>query len=201
MEIVLDWISIHGYYAIFVLLVLGIVGLPVPDETLLVFSGSLIAAGRLHPLGTFLAALAGSMCGITISYWLGRTLGLGVVHKFGRYLHVDDAKLARLHAWFDRIGHWVLFVGYYIAGVRHFSAVIAGTSGVGLRDFALYAYSGAFVWISTFLGIGYLVGENWRHILAHVHQIVWVVTGLAALAAAAYALRWWSRKRSSAPPD
>ena len=36
---VLHWISQYGYPAIFCLLMLGIVGLPVPDETLLTFTG------------------------------------------------------------------------------------------------------------------------------------------------------------------
>jgi membrane protein DedA with SNARE-associated domain len=39
---VLAWLTQYGYLALFSLLVLGIVGLPVPDETLLTFTGYLI---------------------------------------------------------------------------------------------------------------------------------------------------------------
>jgi membrane protein DedA with SNARE-associated domain len=35
MDIGFEWINDYGYIAIFLLLMLGIVGLPVPDETLL----------------------------------------------------------------------------------------------------------------------------------------------------------------------
>ncbi len=42
---VLEWITQYGYLAIFCLLMFGIVGLPVPDETLLTFSGYLIYKG------------------------------------------------------------------------------------------------------------------------------------------------------------
>src|SRR5689334_10376864 len=108
MDAVFGWISSYGYGAIFFLLVLVIVGLPIPDETLLVFSGYLISQGRLNPVGAFIAAVAGSWCGITVSYIIGRTLGLGVVHRFGRYLHVTEERLAKVHQWFDRIGHWAL---------------------------------------------------------------------------------------------
>ena len=48
MEHGLDWIARHGYPALFVLLVLGIVGLPVPDETVLTFVGYLSAKGMLR---------------------------------------------------------------------------------------------------------------------------------------------------------
>jgi hypothetical protein len=42
-----DWIAQHGYAAIFLLLMLGIVGLPLPDEALLMFVGYLTLKGEL----------------------------------------------------------------------------------------------------------------------------------------------------------
>ena len=41
------WIAQYGYLAIFCLLMFGIVGLPVPDETLLTFTGYLVYKGTL----------------------------------------------------------------------------------------------------------------------------------------------------------
>src|ERR1700690_1918891 len=112
MEAVFGWVQTYGYGALFGILIFGIVGLPVPDETLLVFCGYLISQGKLTAAGTLAAAVGGSWCGISVSYWIGRTLGLGVVHRFGRFLHVNDQQLERVHAWFDRRGHWALFFGY-----------------------------------------------------------------------------------------
>jgi membrane protein DedA with SNARE-associated domain len=172
MESVFAWVATYGYVALFFLLVLGIVGLPIPDETLLVFSGYLISGGHLHPAGAFLTAMAGSWCGITLSYIIGRTLGLGFVHRFGKYIHITEARLAKVHQWFDRLGHWALFAGYFIAGVRHFTAIVAGTSKLEYRSFAAYAYSGGAVWSATFLTLGYFVGENWRKIAESLHEYV-----------------------------
>jgi len=172
MESVFAWVTTYGYPVLFLLLMVGIVGLPVPDETLLVFSGYLISGGHLHPAGTFLTAMAGSWCGITVSYVIGRTLGLGAVHRFGKHLHITDERLANVHKWFDRLGHWTLFAGYFIAGVRHFTAIIAGTSKLEYRSFAAYAYSGGALWVATFLTLGYFVGENWRKIAESLHQYV-----------------------------
>src|ERR1700719_3532432 len=128
MERIFEWVSHYGYGGLFLLLVLGIVGLPIPDETLLVFCGYLISRGRMHPAATYLTAVAGSWCGISLSYTIGRTAGIGVVNKFGKYLHITEERLAKVHVWFDRVGHWALLIGYYIAGVRHFTAIVAGTS-------------------------------------------------------------------------
>src|SRR5579884_3377216 len=104
MEFILDCISQYGYIAIFGLLMFGIVGVPVPDETLLVFCGYLISQGRLNPVTTLLTAVGGSVSGISCSYVIGRTLGLGFVHRYGRYLHLTQERIDRVHAWFDRIG-------------------------------------------------------------------------------------------------
>jgi membrane protein DedA with SNARE-associated domain len=198
MESVLTWITMYGYAAVFFLLVLGIVGLPVPDETLLVFCGALVSRGRLHPVGAFLAALGGSWCGITLSYIIGRTLGPPAVHRFGKYFHLTEARLARVHQWFDRIGHWALMVGYFIAGVRHFTAIVAGTSRLGFGSFVAYAWSGGVLWVSTFLTLGYFVGENWKDIAAAAHRYITYGSVLLIAAAIVYLVVRWYRTGSNA---
>jgi membrane protein DedA with SNARE-associated domain len=79
---VLAWITQYGYLAIFSLLVLGIVGLPVPDETLLTFTGYLVYSGHLSLPIAYAAAFCGSACGITLSYALGRWFGLSLIHRY-----------------------------------------------------------------------------------------------------------------------
>src|SRR5260370_26821635 len=130
METVYHLIAQYGHVAIFCLLVLGIVGLPVPDETLLTFSGYLVFKGHFRFLPTVAAAYAGSICGITISYVIGRTGGLYLIHKYGPYVHLTKDRLDRVHAWFARMGRWALFFGYFMPGIRHFTAVVG--RGFGL---------------------------------------------------------------------
>jgi len=179
MDGVFAWVAAHGYGALFLLMALGVVGLPIPDETILVFAGYLIGRGTLHPAGAFFAALAGAWTGISGSYLLGRTLGVGVVHRYGKYIHFTEARLAQVHRWFDRIGHWMLVVGYYIAGVRHFTAVVAGMSKLEFPTFMAYAWTGGALWVATFLTLGYFLGENWRQVAELVHE--YVLVGSAAI--------------------
>ena len=168
---VLQWVATYGYIAIFSLLVFGIVGLPVPDEFLLASCGFLVFQGHLRLAPTVASALLGSSCGITCSYIIGRTVGWKVLHsRFGRLLHIRDEQIARVHDWFNRLGHWALMIGYFIPGFRHFTAIVAGTSKLEYRAFALFAYSGAVLWVSTFLFIGYHFGEHFKQILALVEK-------------------------------
>jgi membrane protein DedA with SNARE-associated domain len=190
-QLVLAWITHYGCVAIFFLLVLGIVGLPVPDETLLTFAGYLVFRGHLSMPGAFLAALAGSACGITLSYALGRYFGMALVHRYGARFRIREEHINRAHAWFNKVGHWALTFGYFVPGVRHFTAYAAGISEVEPHQFALFAYSGAALWVTTFLSVGYFLGERWQVVQRNLdHGFV-----VAGLVIAVVAGLWWLLRR------
>jgi membrane protein DedA with SNARE-associated domain len=199
MDDLLQKISQYGYPGLFVALVLGIVGLPVPDETLLVFFGYLAFRGSLHPGLTWLTAFAGSTCGITISYLLGRSVGYGFVHRYGRYLHLTEERLKQILQWFDKVGHWLLTFGYFVPGVRHFTALVAGMSGVSYRSFALFAYFGAFLWVSAFVGLGYFLGEHWKAAFEGVHRYeLFVLAGVIVAGWLVWTIRARKKKAAAA---
>ncbi|HUB82244.1 MAG TPA: DedA family protein [Bryobacteraceae bacterium] len=185
---VLNWITQYGYIAIFVLLVFGIVGLPVPDETLLTFSGFLVFKGTFALPLAFGAALAGSLSGITVSYVLGRTFGLKLIHRYGRYLHLTEDHIAKAHAWFERVGHWGLTFGYFVPGLRHLTAYAAGMSDVEAPQFALFAYAGGCLWVSTFIGLGYFLGDRWQAVEKNIEGYFKIVGIALAILALAYVL-------------
>lgn len=85
MESALAWVSQYGYVAIFSLLVASI-ALPVPDDALLVFAGSLVSRGELALIPTIFSAFLGSLCGVTVSYALGRWFGVRLVDRLGRFV-------------------------------------------------------------------------------------------------------------------
>lgn len=183
------WITQYGSFALFVLLALGIFALPIPDETLMLFAGVLIAHGKLPLATTFLAAAFGSMAGITISYTIGRTAGVFLIHRYGHWVHITEARMQRVHNWFERVGRWALLIGYFIPGVRHMTGYAAGITYMEYRHFAAFSYGGALLWVSAFLSLGYFVGDKWEHIeyvfYQHWHHIVMVV-GVVAVVGAVY---------------
>jgi membrane protein DedA with SNARE-associated domain len=184
----LHWLGSYGAAALSVLLMLGVFGLPVPDETLLTFAGVLVREGRMHFTTTWMAAAIGSMCGITLSYAVGRGLGPSAVSRFGRWFHVSAADLRRVEAWLERSGKWTLTFGYFVPGVRHVTAIVAGSSQLPPRVFAIYAYAGAAVWSLTFITFGWSVGHHWEVALRTAHRHILTVTIVLAVAATMYAV-------------
>jgi len=193
---ILDWISRYGYPAIFGLLMLGIVGLPVPDETLLTFTGYLIFSHHLKLAPAYLTVLFGTMCGITLSYTLGRTFGLALIHRFGKYIHLTEERLAKGHAFFERAGHWSLTFGYFVPGVRHLTAYAAGVSYLEPHIFGTFAYAGALVWSAAFVSLGYFLGDRWQAVSVDIHHHLVIASLVLAGLIAIYLV--WRRLRRTA---
>jgi membrane protein DedA with SNARE-associated domain len=150
------WLMNYGSFALFFLLGMGIFGLPVPEETLLTLAGIFIRSGDLAFVPAILAAYLGTVCGITISYLLGRTAGHSLITKYGKWLHLKSQDTPD---WFMQFSKWTLLVGYLIPGLRHFTGLFAGTAAMHFKKFAQFAYSGALLWVLLYLSIGYFWGH------------------------------------------
>jgi len=197
-EAAFQWIIHHGYAGIFSLLVFGIVGLPVPDEWLLTFSGYLVFKNTLSFVPTLGAAFLGSACGITFSYALGRIFDTYVLIKYGRVFHLTPQRLARVHAWFERRGRWTLLVGYFIPGVRHLTGYVAGASELDFANFALFAYTGAFCWAAVFITLGYALGEQWNRVLQSLHETkILIIVAVIGIAAGYILIEYLRRQRAT----
>jgi membrane protein DedA with SNARE-associated domain len=173
------WLAQYGSIALFVLLTLGIIILPVPEETMMVIAGVLMHNKTLQIFPTVLAALLGSICGISISYLLGRTAGSFLVLKYGKWIGLTEKRYRKAHNWFERFGKWTLPIGYFVPGVRHFTGFVAGTTKLHYKQFALFAYCGAALWVSTFLSIGYFFGNHWMALYEEIEFSLDVVAIVA----------------------
>lgn len=196
MESILHYIAAYGYAALFALLTMGVVGLPVPDESLLALSGFLVYKGQLSLVPTLAVAFLGSSCGITISFGLGRTTGAYLLERYGNAIHITPDKLQRAHRWFAHHGPWVLSVGYFVPGVRHVTALAAGSTRLDYFTFALFAYAGGLLWSVTFVMIGYLLGEEWRSVFEETirYRTQLAIVGMAVAVIAFLVWRYFPRR-------
>ena len=175
-EMLLHWISQYGYMGIFSMLMFGVIGIPIPDEALLTFSGYLVFKGQLDMVPTIASAFLGSICGISISYWLGRCGGLFLIHRYGHATHLATKKLERVRQWLDHVGRWGLIIGYFIPGVRHLTALVAGASQL---KYSIFAYAGALLWSTTFIAAGFFLEKEWLETSVAIRR--WMPILLAAI--------------------
>ncbi len=182
----------YGYIGLSGLLMLGIVGLPIPDETLLTAVGFLVGQGQLALFPSVVAGVVGSCAGITVSFGLGRLLGRPALLGIGRWVHLTPQRLDQAQKYFERFGGIFVVIGFFIPGVRHLTAIAAGLSAMSWGRFASIAYAGACVWVCVFVLLGRTFG---RHASLALPYGIWPALAGLAVALAVLALIWFARAR------
>ncbi|MDR0268591.1 DedA family protein [Paenibacillus sp.] len=181
----------YGYIVLFLGLVLEFIALPFPGETTMAYAGYLSYVGNLNFGWLLVLAFLGTTIGISITYFIGLKAGLPFLQRYGKWVLVSESKLARAQKWFNKYGQGLVFLGYFIPGVRHFTGYFSGIVAVPFRKFALYAYSGALLWVILFVGIGKIFGPQWNHVFHIVEKYsVWVVAAIVLLIIALLVYRY-----------
>lgn len=197
-EVLIDFIGQYGYVALYLLLSAGIVGVPIPDETLMAFVGSLTALGGPFEFGTTLmVSYAGTMTGMIVSYVIGHRVGKPFLTRYGKWVKLTPSRLERAEGWFKKYGLWTVFFGYFVPGVRHFTCYLSGVSGVKFYKYMLYAGTGALLWCTTFLTLGRFIGSNLEGLFHLIHTYLGIsLIALAILAAigALFYFRFWRHR-------
>jgi membrane protein DedA with SNARE-associated domain len=162
MDFITDLFIHYGYVVLFVALMLELIAFPTPGETLMTYCGFLVFQGKLNWGISIIVAALGVITGITISYFISRSLGTPFFQKYGSYIHIGPDKLDRTSQWFERYGNGLLVAAYFIPGVRHITGYFSGIARIPYKRFALNAYIGAFIWTSTFISLGKVLGPDWE---------------------------------------
>ena len=179
-----ELLSKYGYAAVFVIIALENLGVPVPGETILITAA--IYAGTTHHLSVALivvtaavAATTGGMAG----FGIGRYGGDHLLPGYGRYLHLTDKNLRLGRYLFQRYGGRVVFFGRFIAFLRAFAGILAGLNRMEWTRFLVFNALGACSWAVMF-GLGaYALGRRIETVSARAGLLITVVVALAAIAA------------------
>jgi len=178
-----DLITSFGYWAVFGLVAVESLGIPLPGETALITAG--IYAGhthRLNPWLIFAVASAAAIIGDNIGYWIGNKGGYRLALRYGPKVRLDERKLKIARYLFDIHGGKVVFFGRFISVLRTYAAFLAGTSKMRWRWFFVANASGGIIWAGVYTLAAYFAGN----MLKQVSGIIdWALIGVAAVAIAA----------------
>lgn len=197
MEFVTYLVTNYGYLAIFLWLAPGTFGIPVPDELLLTIIGYLVLRGDLRLIPTLAVVVAGSILGITLDYWVGRALDAKLIRGSGGFLRLRPDKFQGLKEWLRRRGGWVLFLGFFLPGVRHWVAIAAGITRFPLAGFIRFACLGALAWSLLYIFLGYFWGQDAGLLVERIGAHGRIATGVIATLLLGYFLirGKWLRRR------
>ncbi|TXR99259.1 DedA family protein [Bacillus sp. SH7-1] len=175
MEWIHELFQQYGYYVVLVGLLLEYIALPFPGEPTLAYAGFLSHQGDLSLPILIVLSFIGTSVGMTFQYFVGNKLGMPFIQKYGKYVFLTPKKINLTKMWFDKYGYFLIFIAFFIPGVRHFTGYFAGIINLPFRRFAMTIYSGALFWVSFFLIGGYWLGENLEEIFQILKQHIWTI--------------------------
>ncbi|WP_446897172.1 DedA family protein [Clostridium sp. LBM24168] len=149
----------YGYIILTVSLILELLALPLPGQTIMTYCGYIIHEENMSLVLGILMASIGGITGITISYFVGRILGRPFVEKYGHYIHLKHTTFDKISNAFEKYGVFLLFISYFIPGVRHCMGYFSGMIKLPFKKFMISAYLGAFIWTGTFISFGKFLGN------------------------------------------
>lgn len=173
-------ITSAGYPAVFALVGLESLGIPLPGETVLVLAS--IYAGtthRLSPWLIFAAAAGGAILGDNIGFWIGVTGGYRLARRYGPRVRLDERKLKVARYLFHRQGAKLVFFGRFISVLRAYAAFLAGTNKMRWPRFLVANAAGGIVWAAVYTAAGFFAGGALERLSATIDL---ALGGIAVLA-------------------
>ncbi|MEK4418685.1 MULTISPECIES: DedA family protein [Bacillus] len=164
----LSYIEQYGYWALYFCLWLGIIGMPIPDEMIVMSGGFVSSVGILSVIPTFLLTYLGVVSGLSLGYILGKIFGTKVLDKLmkkkkAKYL-ITSQEMVR------KYGHFALIISYFIPVVRHVVPYLVGMNNMSFKRYAIYSYVTGFVWVLVYFVIGSIFGKHIEMIVVLVNQ-------------------------------
>jgi membrane protein DedA with SNARE-associated domain len=187
MAILPELLARFTYAAILAALLLGGLGLPIPEEVPIVAVGVLSHEGLARWWLALPVCLLGVLSGDVVLYWTGRRWGGRVLGWRAVAWVLTPARAARLTAAYREHAMKTVAAARHVVGLRAAAFLTAGIARVPFWKFMLADAGAALVSVPLAFGLAYFFTDQIGAILADVHRVErWLA--LAALVALAGAL-------------
>jgi membrane protein DedA with SNARE-associated domain len=195
----IPFIKDFSYVGLFILLILGTLGLPFPEDGILTLSGYLAAQDYIKPLPAFFVVYSGLLVTDFILYSAGRKYGRKLVEHKRFHKIITNNRLTKLETKFRRWGALVVFFGRHLLGLRAQIFLVAGVLKMSWKKFLIVDGTAALLTITLWGGLGYYIGGNHiqtlRRDIANIEQIVMVI--LATTIGTLLLLRYLKKRRNT----
>ena len=182
-----------GYAAVFALIAVETMGIPVPGETALIGAALLAHDGQMSIVVLVALAAAAAIIGDNVGFAIGRKGGRRLFARPGPFHHHRLKVLEHGEPFFARHGPKAVFLGRWVSGLRIASAWLAGMNRMEWPTFLFWNALGGIAWAAS-IGLGV-------YFLGHVAEEVISTAGPAAAVAGVLALVCflvWRHRRAAA---
>jgi len=173
------------YVGLFVLLVLGVIGFPFPEDAILILCGFLIASGVVKPAPALIVVASGMLVTDYFLYYVGRKYGRKVVaHRRFRKI-ISARREVSLEKIFRRWGVLAILLGRHLVGLRSQIFLVAGILRMPRARFVLADAASSIVTMTIMVGAGYWGGSTLDLIKKDMKEAQYALLILIAIIAVA----------------
>ena len=164
-EILTGLSSLSGgtaYVAIFGMLAICGLGVPIPEDITLLAAGLLASSRRISLGGALAAGFLGVLSGDAVLFYLGRKYGrrIFLLPGFRRFFTAERVRAAEAKV--KNHGPFICFVARFLPGLRSPTFAAAGAMGVSPVTFFALDGLAALISVPLWVGLAYWVGDNWE---------------------------------------
>lgn len=190
---ILEAVNIYGPFAVFVLLVMPLMG----EDIIIIPAGFLIGQGHLPWLSTFLFAWVGAFISDGAWYFMCRRYGTPLLHKkwFKRLAH--PRRLLQAKHQIEKRGAWLIVTARFVPGSRTSTMIVAGLMHMPVWKYVLTNGSLLLLTVAMQLGFGFLISKHIVGSAKGLSMIMAIVGLIFVLLAGAFVLNWWTTHRAS----
>ena len=172
LNILINFFSNYGYFAVFGVLILCGFGLPVPEDISLVAGGVISALGNTNEHIMFGVGMAGVLIGDSVVFSAGYFFGEKILQNKFISKIITPARYEIVQEQFQKYGKWVVFMARFMPGLRTPVFLTAGISKrVSFLRFFVTDFLAAIISVPIWVYLGYYGASNFEQLKA------WVVQG------------------------
>jgi len=187
-------VSLYGAPALFGIVAIAAIGVPLPITLLLIVAGSMISQGAMNLWWAIGAASAGSILGDQAGYAIGRWGGLALVTKlsglFGRRASLQ-AMEAKAKAWG---GPGIFITRWLLSPLGPWINLASGTAGYPWHRFLVWDVLGEITGAAVYISLGWFFSDRVMALSAILGDLTWAMAALLAAIIFGYQLLTYLRR-------
>jgi len=171
MHTALEFLLHHGYVVLLAWVFAEQIGLPVPSLPILLAAGALAGTGRFSFAGSIFLSVLASLVADSAWYGLGRVRGIKVLQLLCKISLEPDSCVRRTEGLFAKQGARSLVFAKFVPGLGSVAPPLAGIFHMRPARFFLFDVTGALLWSSTYVGLGYVFSGEIERIAEHAFHL------------------------------
>lgn len=195
-DYLLSTLGIYGLPVLFVALLIGAVGIPLPGSLMLLAAGSFIEQGDMSFWQVLALSATGAILGDNAGYALGRWGGRRFERRISRFIG-GEKRFKAAEEWLKRReGAGIFLSRWLVTPLAPFINITCGVTGYSWPRFLLYDVLGEALWVVLYVLLGRFFSDRVQEMSDLLGDFVWMIVGLLVVAVLGWRLLKYFRSSS-----